>query len=183
MPSSASPQATSEAPASSSTAACTTPRAGFTKATAALAAKVGLPLLGGLSGFLFMLQHLLARLIFSCVTVYRPAAPFLPCPAGLPEEVAHTKACLARGYAVLALASKNREDKNRCFSSSGDPNKSESRQAAAAAAAPMPRQTLNCWASNPCTGCPPACPPSNLPCWPARLPHLPARLPACRRPP
>ncbi|KAL4440448.1 hypothetical protein ABPG75_003449 [Micractinium tetrahymenae] len=40
---------------------------------------------------------------------------------GLPEEVAHTKQCLARGYAVLALSSKDREWTSRCFSSSGDP--------------------------------------------------------------
>ena len=38
---------------------------------------------------------------------------------GLPEEVAHTKQCLARGYAVLALRSLDREYRSRCFSSSG----------------------------------------------------------------
>ncbi|PRW59841.1 hypothetical protein C2E21_1509 [Chlorella sorokiniana] len=43
------------------------------------------------------------------------------CPkcTGLPEEVAHTKQCLARGYAVLALRSLDREYRSRCFSSSG----------------------------------------------------------------
>ena len=35
--------------------------------------------------------------------------------AGLPEEVAHTKQALARGYAVLAIDSKNRDFNNRCF--------------------------------------------------------------------
>ncbi|KAL4431781.1 hypothetical protein ABPG77_002997 [Micractinium sp. CCAP 211/92] len=40
---------------------------------------------------------------------------------GLPEEVAHTKQCLARGYAVLALTPKDRVWSSRCFSSSGDP--------------------------------------------------------------
>jgi hypothetical protein len=45
-------------------------------------------------------------------------------PAGLPEEVAHTKQCLARGYAVLAVASKDRT-KLMCFSSAGDPSLSE----------------------------------------------------------
>lgn len=45
--------------------------------------------------------------------------------AGLPEEVAHTKQCLARGYAVLALTSKDRVWASRCFSSSGNPAISE----------------------------------------------------------
>ncbi|PSC75566.1 hypothetical protein C2E20_1341 [Micractinium conductrix] len=36
--------------------------------------------------------------------------------SGLPEEVAHTKQALARGYAVLAIDSKNRDFNNRCFS-------------------------------------------------------------------
>ena len=53
----------------------------------------------------------------------RPPDPSLH--AGLPEEVSHTKQCLARGYAVLALMSRNREYRNRCFSSSGDPALSE----------------------------------------------------------
>lgn len=50
-----------------------------------------------------------------------------PCPltfpcAGLPEEVAHSKQCLAHGFAVLALMSKNRIQNGpvaRCFASSG----------------------------------------------------------------
>jgi hypothetical protein len=45
--------------------------------------------------------------------------------AGLPEEVSHSKQCLARGYAVLALMSLNREYRSRCFSSSGGPGSSE----------------------------------------------------------
>jgi hypothetical protein len=45
--------------------------------------------------------------------------------AGLPEEVSHSKQCLARGYAVLALMSLNREYRNRCFSSSGTPQQSK----------------------------------------------------------
>jgi len=46
------------------------------------------------------------------------------CPlcTGLPEEVSHTKQCLARGYAVLALMSINREYRSRCFASSGTAN-------------------------------------------------------------
>jgi hypothetical protein len=36
--------------------------------------------------------------------------------AGLPEEVAHTKQALRRGYAVLAVDSANRDPMNRCFS-------------------------------------------------------------------
>ncbi|KAL4422147.1 hypothetical protein ABPG77_006836 [Micractinium sp. CCAP 211/92] len=49
------------------------------------------------------------------------------CPqcTGLPEEVAHSKQCLARGYAVLALMSKNRIQNGpvaRCFASSGPGN-------------------------------------------------------------
>lgn len=40
--------------------------------------------------------------------------------------MAHTKQCLARGYAVLALASKDRT-KFRCFSASGNPYLSERR--------------------------------------------------------
>ena len=45
--------------------------------------------------------------------------------AGLPEEVSHTKQCLARGYAVMALMSKDRAYRARCFSSSPDPSLSE----------------------------------------------------------
>lgn len=52
-------------------------------------------------------------------------SPKCPYCLGLPEEVAHTKQCLARGYAVLALSSKDREWSSRCFSSSGDPNLSD----------------------------------------------------------
>lgn len=36
--------------------------------------------------------------------------------AGLPEEVSHTKQALARGYAVLAVDSRNRDFDNRCYS-------------------------------------------------------------------
>ncbi len=39
-----------------------------------------------------------------------------PLPAGLPEEVSHTKQALARGYAVLAVDSRNRDFDNRCYS-------------------------------------------------------------------
>jgi hypothetical protein len=49
----------------------------------------------------------------------------LPPPAGLPEEVAHTKQCLSAGYAVLALMSRDREYRARCFSTSGNPDLSE----------------------------------------------------------
>lgn len=37
-------------------------------------------------------------------------------PAGLPEEVSHTKQALARGYAVLAVDSKDRDPMSRCYS-------------------------------------------------------------------
>ncbi|KAI3435834.1 hypothetical protein D9Q98_001892 [Chlorella vulgaris] len=49
------------------------------------------------------------------------------CPqcTGLPEEVSHSKQCLARGYAVLALMSLNREYRSRCFSSSGGPGSND----------------------------------------------------------
>lgn len=50
---------------------------------------------------------------------------FSPLGAGLPEEVAHTKQCLARGYAVLALMSKDRLYRSRCFSSSSNTTLSE----------------------------------------------------------
>ena len=45
--------------------------------------------------------------------------------SGLPEEVAHTKQCLAAGYAVLALMSKNRAYEDRCFRFSGNATVSE----------------------------------------------------------
>lgn len=53
-----------------------------------------------------------------------PASDYLPpnmislarTRAGLPEEVAHTKQALRRGYAVLAVDSGNRDPANRCFS-------------------------------------------------------------------
>ena len=58
-------------------------------------------------------DHRANRCAACCLPRSRP-------PAGLPEEVAHTKQCLARGYAVLALMSKDRQYKSRCFSSSTD---------------------------------------------------------------
>ena len=36
--------------------------------------------------------------------------------AGLPEEVSHTKQALARGYAVLAIDSRDRRWDSRCYS-------------------------------------------------------------------
>jgi hypothetical protein len=104
-----------------------------------------------------------------------------PCPAGLPEEVAHTKACLARGYAVLALASKNREDKNRCFSSSGDPSKSEPGQAAALALAPLDSQLLGIQPAFLLDARLRARHPTSLPAWPAH-PALPCLQTTTLRP-
>lgn len=45
---------------------------------------------------------------------HTPTCTAPPC-AGLPEEVSHTKQALARGYAVIAINSKNRDFDNRCF--------------------------------------------------------------------
>lgn len=42
--------------------------------------------------------------------------PTTHCSPGLPEEVSHTKQALARGYAVIAIDSSNREYTNRCYS-------------------------------------------------------------------
>ncbi|KAL4458454.1 hypothetical protein ABPG75_013319 [Micractinium tetrahymenae] len=47
-------------------------------------------------------------------------SPKCPQCTGLPEEVSHSKQCLAHGCAVLALMSKDRQYRSRCFSSSGD---------------------------------------------------------------
>ncbi|PSC68342.1 heat shock 70 kDa 17 isoform A [Micractinium conductrix] len=58
-------------------------------------------------------------------------SPRCPMCTGLPEEVAHTKQCLARGYTVLALMSKNRAYRNRCFSAAGDPALSDMADSAA----------------------------------------------------
>lgn len=52
-------------------------------------------------------------------------SPRCPQCTGLPEEVAHSKQCLARGYAVMALMSLNRDYRGRCFSSSGGEGSSE----------------------------------------------------------
>jgi hypothetical protein len=69
-----------------------------------------------------------------CATASYPLATCIPLDAcminssfstGLPEEVSHTKQCLARGYAVLALMSLDRSYRFRCFSSSGGPDRSE----------------------------------------------------------
>ncbi len=49
--------------------------------------------------------HMLLRL-----TSLFPATP------GLPEEVSHTKQALARGYAVIAVDSKDRRWDSRCYS-------------------------------------------------------------------
>ena len=135
------PRARPRAPASLCTAASTTPSAGSTRAPAAPCAPVrrrhrrrccrrrrrrraavrepvqapGVALVGTSSSR-------------ECLSAPRKqphhASPFPPAPshppAGLPEEVSHSKQCLARGYAVLALMSLNREYKWRCFSSSGE---------------------------------------------------------------
>ena len=66
-----------------------------------------------------------------------PVPPTTPA-AGLPEEVSHSKQCLARGYAVLALMSKDRRYRFRCFSSSGDKTLSECAVGRRAVAAQAP---------------------------------------------
>ncbi|KAL4458456.1 hypothetical protein ABPG75_013321 [Micractinium tetrahymenae] len=48
--------------------------------------------------------------------------PKCPQCTGLPEEVSHSKQCLANGCAVLALMSLNRDYRSRCFASSGSGN-------------------------------------------------------------
>ena len=109
----------------------------------------------------------------------RPAYP--PCSAGLPEEVAHTKQCLARGYAVLALASKDRT-RMRCFSAAGDQTLSErvrppaAAAAAAAGALPAAGTAAACAthayaASHRSSGH--ATPHLACTCWTAHLAHLP----------
>jgi hypothetical protein len=55
---------------------------------------------------------------------------------GLPEEVSHSKQCLARGYAVIALMSKDRAYRSRCFSSSANPSLNDH---------PSAKQVLDAW--------------------------------------
>lgn len=45
-----------------------------------------------------------------------PPPPALPCRAGLPEDVSHTKQALARGYTLLAM--EPHDAKGLCWSSS-----------------------------------------------------------------
>lgn len=43
-----------------------------------------------------------------------------PAAAGLPNSVAKTKQALARGYAVVAVSSRNRSKDGRCFGMEAD---------------------------------------------------------------
>ena len=52
-----------------------------------------------------------------------PPTPIMPphtWPAGLPNAVAKTKQALARGYAVVAVSSRDRSKSGRCFSMETD---------------------------------------------------------------
>lgn len=82
------------------------------------------PIRGELLGrtFYFEIPHNPVGVLFMAHGCVHDAADFWPaskaCPecSGLPEEVAHTKQALARGYAVLAVDSSNRDPMNRCYS-------------------------------------------------------------------
>ncbi|KAL4441477.1 hypothetical protein ABPG77_001981 [Micractinium sp. CCAP 211/92] len=72
--------------------------------------------------FYYEIPHDPVGVLFMAHGCVHDAADFWPpskaCPecSGLPEEVSHTKQALARGYAVLAVDSRNRDFDNRCYS-------------------------------------------------------------------
>ncbi|EFN56834.1 hypothetical protein CHLNCDRAFT_144402 [Chlorella variabilis] len=72
--------------------------------------------------FYFEIPHNPVGVLFMAHGCVHDAADFWPpskaCPecSGLPEEVSHTKQALARGYAVLAVDSKDRDPMSRCYS-------------------------------------------------------------------
>ncbi|KAL4444236.1 hypothetical protein ABPG75_011973 [Micractinium tetrahymenae] len=76
--------------------------------------------------FYFEIPHNPVGVLFMAHGCVHDAADFWPpseaCPecSGLPEEVSHTKQALARGYAVLAVDSRNRDFDNRCYSYEDD---------------------------------------------------------------